>query len=169
MSSLLVLDEVIPSVEPFLVALAIQNWAFVRLRLMDFAFVALEAAFVTEIFPIARCMVAGVGTSVFVLVSPSACKYEYLDILKGDLLQSRLCGEQLLFRTPKNMASKRCISIRRRWLSSSGIVLTFLDNITHVGRHPRMNRCLEPGFCSQWMFNDYSTWPHLCRLQASHC
>jgi hypothetical protein len=135
-SSLLVLNEVIPSVEPSLMALAIQDWAFVGLRPMDFAFVALEAAFVTEIFPIARCMVAGVGTNVFVLMSPSACKYECFDISKVDLLQRRLRGE-LLFRTPKNMASKRSISIRG-WLSSSGIVLTLLGNTTHVGRHPRI-------------------------------
>lgn len=162
MSSLLVLDEVIPSVEPSLMALAIQDWAFVCLRPMDFAFMALETAFVTEIFPIARCMAAGVGTSVFVLMSPSACKHECFGILKGDLLQRRLRGE-LLFRTPKNMASKRCISIRRSWLSSLGIVLTLLGNITHVGRHP-INRCLESGFCSQRMFNDFFTWPRLCRL-----
>jgi hypothetical protein len=168
-SSLLVLEEVIPSVKPSVVALATQDWAFVDLRPMDFAFVALKAAFVTENFPIARCMVAGVGTNVFVLMSPSACKYECFDISKGDLLQRRLRREQLLFRTPKNMASKRCISIRRSWLSSLGIVLTHLDNITHVGRHPRINRCLESGFCSQWMFSDYFTWPRLCRLQASHC
>src|SRR5271170_7339692 len=136
---------------------------------MDFAFVALEAAFVTEIFPIAKCMVAGVRTNVFVLMSPSACKYDCFDISKGDLLQRRLHGDQLLFRIPKNMASKRCISIRRSWLSSLGIVLTHLDNITHARRNPRINRCLESGFCSQRMFNDYFTWPRLCRLQASHC
>ena len=79
MSSLLVLDEVIPSVEPSLMALAIQDWAFVGLRPVDFAFVALEATFVTKIFPIARCVVAGVGATVFVLMSPSACKYECFD------------------------------------------------------------------------------------------
>ena len=113
MSSLLVLEKVIPSVKPFLVALARQDWAFVGLRPMDFAFMAFEAAFVTEIFPIAGCVVAVVGTDVFVLMSPRACKYECFDISKGDLLQRILCGEQLLFRTPKYMASKRCISIRR--------------------------------------------------------
>jgi len=96
-SSLLVLDEVIPSVEPFLVALAIHNWAFVRLRPMDFAFVALEAAFVTEIFPIARCMVAGVGTNVFVLMSPSTCKYECLifrraTCFNADFVENNCCS-----------------------------------------------------------------------------
>jgi len=153
-SSLLVLEEVIPSVKPSLVALARQDWAFIGLRPMDFAFVALKAAFVTETFPIAGCMVAGVWTNMSVLMSPSACKYECFDISKGDLLQRKLRGEQLLFRTPKNMASKRCISIRRSWLSSLGIVLILLDNITHVGRHPRINRCLGSGFWSQWMLND---------------
>ena len=148
MGSLLVLEKVIPSVKPFPVALASQNWAFVGLRPMDFTFVTLEAAFVTEIFPIARCMVAREGANVFVLMFPSAYKYKYFDISKDDLLQRGLRGEQLLFRTPKNMASKRCISIRRSWLSSFGVDLTPLDNITHVGRHLRINRCLKPGFCS---------------------
>ena len=106
MSSLLVLEEVISPIKPFLVALAKQDWAFVGLRPMNFAFVAFEAAFVAEIFPIARCIVAEVGTNVFVLMSPSACKYECFDISNGDLLQRRLRGEQLLFGTPNNVASK---------------------------------------------------------------
>jgi hypothetical protein len=46
--SLLVLEEVVSSMKSFLVALTRQNGAFVHLRPMYFAFMAFQAAFVTE-------------------------------------------------------------------------------------------------------------------------
>jgi hypothetical protein len=73
--SLLVFQDVIFSMKSFLVALARWHWAFIDLGPVDFAFVAFEAAFVTEGFAIAGYVMANVGTNVFVLMSPTACKY----------------------------------------------------------------------------------------------
>ena len=53
MGSLLVLEEVISSVKSFPVALARWDWACIDLRSVYFAFVAVEASFVTEGFAIA--------------------------------------------------------------------------------------------------------------------
>jgi len=65
-----VLKEVISSVKACLVALAGSDRAPVDLRPMNFAFVAFEATFVTEILPIAGYVVAVVRSVVLVLVSP---------------------------------------------------------------------------------------------------
>ena len=54
MKSLLVFEEVVFSVESSLVTLARQDWAKISFRTMDFTFVALEAAFVSETFAVAR-------------------------------------------------------------------------------------------------------------------
>lgn len=86
MGSLLVLEEVVPPVKSSLVALARQKRAFVGLGPVDFALMAFEAAFVTEVFPITGWVVAVVWANMLVLMSPAACEYDCPEISKGELL-----------------------------------------------------------------------------------
>jgi len=130
-----VLNEVISSMKACLVALTGSDRAPVDLRPMDFAFVAFEATFVTEILPITGCVVAVVRAVVLVLVSP-----EY-----GP------AREQVLLWTSRLAAPEGRVFIGSNQFGDSGL----LDGTSnaHVHIHREIVWCLWTRQCCQWMLD----------------